>query len=148
MNITPENVSSLRELLRWLERNSDALMERYARYPEPQDKTRVFKHLEIQFLSAILERKQVSNSVKCPRGGVTNWERDTDYPMTYPGWEGEVSFQAWGENVPILCSLVEGTGIHLDQLRGDLAKKNFTGRFYIFDYDFPFLKEDVDHFEL
>ena len=48
--------------------------------------------------SSMTWRDLWSNSHSCPRGGETNWHRDQDKPLGYPGWKGRIDFEIESNN--------------------------------------------------
>lgn len=64
-------------------------------------------NLDIQYKS------KIPNTHCSPRHGITNFSRQSDLPMNYPGWYGRFGFKI-SHNLPTFGSdLFSGTGIHL-----------------------------------
>ncbi len=57
--------------------------------------------------------RMVSNSHSAPIGQPTNWHRDSELPIGYPGWEGSIQFDLSGWN-SFASDLFKGTGINTE----------------------------------
>lgn len=55
----------------------------------------------------------VSNTHECPHNGVTNWAKNENGPVEYPGWTGKVWFRLAARSSGFWSNSVDGTGLHL-----------------------------------
>lgn len=93
--------------------------------------------------------ERVSNTHRCPVGGVTNWGSRSNFPRGYPGWEGDFVGAVSGKAGVDLSALFDGRSFDCELPYGFRGFHTGTGcpgsRFrisgYIFLDDFPKVKE-------
>ena len=118
-----QNVSTLEELARWIIDNSSTLasharsLHHFGFYENTADKKRNRKFDEVSITRVEIQQPYytslASNSHSSPAGTETNWIRDTNLPMGYPGIKFQLLFsvketgRAYGGS-----GIFEGTCIH------------------------------------
>ena len=76
----------------------------------------------------------VSNSHSRPRDGVSNWERNVDKPMGYPGWAGRIEFQL-SHNFGFGSDVLNNTGIHTGSGGGGSGNRfGYEVKFFVSDW--------------
>ena len=81
---------------------------------------------------------RVSNSHNRPRDGVTNWDRNVDKPMGYPGWSGRIEFQL-SHDLGFGSDVLNNTGIHTGSGGGGSGNR-FGYEVKFFSSDWPGLR--------
>lgn len=140
------NQPSWSAVIDWVERNSYWFLARAKQsrgglscdtWPEPED-----FWIRITFLD-IRHSDRVSNSHKCPRGGVTNWSRAPGKPTGYPGWHGRIEYQTSHSLPGFSSDLFGGTGINTGT-GGGISSNRCGFSVELFDSDWPMLTELLD----
>lgn len=117
---------------------------RFNRYDSQRAKP-VFKSLAFH---SMMYSKLVSNSHRCPKGGVTNWWQNNDHPRGYPGWTGTVNavmntdarVQVWSDT-----KILDFIGLYTGTGGGGPETMQYS--LTIFLADWPGLKSSVDQME-
>lgn len=85
---------------------------------------------------------KASNSHRCPVGGVTNWHREKDKPLAYPGFVGRIGFDI-KSSIDISGSILfESTRLYSGT--GGDGDHGYSYEFTIFLDDWPALKTAVE----
>lgn len=76
----------------------------------------------------------VSNSHSSPRNGVSNWGRDKDKPVGYPGWQGRIEFQL-SHDLGFGSDVFRNVGIHTGSGGGTSDNRyGYDVRFFASDW--------------
>lgn len=104
-----ETCATFEELEAWMIQNTNKLLTHSC------VNSKYFQLQHVQFINMKFS-ETCSNSHAAPKGGVTNWYRDKDLPMSYPGCVGSMKFtaQKWQTDIAFkmfsLLNLHTGTG--------------------------------------
>lgn len=100
----------------------------------PEDKFPSLRNIKIDVVYSNL----VSNSHSCPFDGITNWHRDKNLPVGYPGWTGRIEYEmdfggqknkiSFGSGLFIKSGINTGTG------GGGREKYSYDVRIYAADW--------------
>jgi hypothetical protein len=53
-----------------------------------------------------------SNSHAAPKGGETNWHRNRDKPLSYPGWQGRLKYTTNYDHISLTSGFFRILGVH------------------------------------
>jgi hypothetical protein len=143
------NQPSWPDVINWVERNSWWFLARakqsrgalgHDKWPDPEDFWIRITYMDIN------HRDSVSNSHRCPRGGVTNWGGKDTWPdgslkpRGYPGWYGRIEYQMSHELPGFSRDLFDGTGIGTGS-GGGISQNRYGYGVELFDSDWPVITE-------
>jgi len=113
------NQDSFEKVIEWIENHPEFFFDRVVQrgrdgWRDRREHLRDKFWIKITYLD-VRWSDNVSNSHSRPRGGVSNWGRDTSKPTGYPGWSGRIEFQlshdlGFGSDVFSNVGIHTGTG--------------------------------------
>lgn len=148
-----QDVSSLHDIFTWIEQHphvlAQGLLDHLKGSPFDRRARTAFRKEIDNFkvsISVNMQRLFVSNTHGCPVGGIENFIRNPDKPMGYQGWGGWMTFST-SHPIPTFTSRIFlNTGIHTGS--GGGSYHEWSGGIYIFEDDFPGIKQAYSDLEL
>ena len=136
------NQPSFQDIVNWIETNPEFFFDGLIKVGHSGWANRR-AHLREEFWIKITKLNlhwsdRVSNSHNRPRDGVTNWDRNVDKPMGYPGWAGRIEFQL-SHDLGFGSDVLNNTGIHTGSGGGG-SDNRFGYEVKFFSSDWPGLR--------